>query len=113
MSMTIDPCAKFGLSVHSHKSHKQPPLVTKKAVSDAVSAAFPREQLGTFGLGSAKAKSPIVNRPCKVPHDIGSEEESAISSNYLAPPLPSFFDAALVPVAPDSGGLMLGGNPFH
>ena len=57
MSMTIDPCAKFGLSVHSHKSHKQPPLVTKKAVSDAVSAAFPREQLGTFGLGSAKAKS--------------------------------------------------------
>lgn len=82
MSMTIDPCAKFGLSVHSHKSHKQPPLVVKKAVSDAVSAVYEAVPVRTFGICSAEPKSPIVKRPCKVPHDIGSEEESAAYEEY-------------------------------
>lgn len=82
MSMNIDTCAKFGLSVHSRKSDKQPPLVVKKAISEAMSAVSLREQLGTFGSGSAEVKSPIVNRPCKVPNDIGSEEESAAYEEY-------------------------------
>lgn len=74
MSLAVNTC--------TCPSHKQPPLVVKKAVSDAVSAASNLSKLGTFGLGSADAKSPIVNRPCKVPHDKGSDAEKAAYEEY-------------------------------